>query len=178
MSDLSDVSGAIVIKSDQLNAEDFLGDITMDIVITKVEFHPTAQQQRLWIHSEGLQPFKPCVTMIKALIDIWGKDSRPWIGRTLTLYRKNDVNFGKQKNIGGVRFSHLSNMPNPTHEMMLTVRRGLKELHTFYRWEPTDFTAIIQQYKALGTKEKEAAMWANLTPPQQHAIQDSINGVK
>lgn len=177
MSDLSDVSGAIVIKSDQLNAEDFLGDVTMDIIITKVEFHPTAQQQRLWIHSEGLQPFKPCVTMIKALIDIWGKDSRPWIGRTLTLYRKNDVNFGGQKNIGGVRFSHLSDMQNPTHEMMLTVRRGLKELHTFYRWEPQDHTLIVKQFMAIDTQEKKDAMWANLTPPQQIAINKHITSV-
>lgn len=178
MNDISDLSGAIVIKTDQLNAEDFIGDITMDIVITRVDYKQGASQQPLSLHSEGLQPFKPCLTMIKALIEIWGKDGRQWVGRTLTLYRRIDVDFGKQKNIGGVRISHFSDMPNPVHKMMLTVRRGLKEEHTFYRWEPTDFTAIIQQYMALGTKEKEAAMWANLTPPQQYAIQNSINGVK
>ena len=169
MTNLADVSGAVVIKSDQINAEDFMGGLTMDIVITKVDYFQ-GKQQPLWIHSEGRQPFKPCTTMIKALMDIWGSDARPWPGRVLTLYRRDDVNFGSQKNIGGVRISHLSDMPNKSHEMMLTIRRGLKELHTFYRWEPTDYTQIINQWNSLTNKEDRDSMWNSITEPQRTAI--------
>lgn len=141
----------------------------MDIVITHVDFKKGANQQPLWLHSEGLQPFKPCLTMIKALVDIWGKDGRQWIGRTLTLYRRIDVDFGKQKNIGGVRISHLSHMPNPTHKMMLTIRRGLKEEHTFYRWEPKDYTAIVNQYLKT-PQDQQQALWETLNQQQHAAI--------
>lgn len=178
MNDISDLSGAIVIKTDQLNAEDFIGDITMDIVITRVDYKKGASQQSLSLHSEGLQPFKPCLTMIKALIEIWGKDGRQWVGRTLTLYRRIDVDFGKQKNIGGVRISHFSDMPSPVHKMMLTVRRGLKEEHTFYRWEPTDYTAIIKRFMAIGSQEEKDAVWVNFNEAQRTAINNSITGVK
>ncbi len=173
MNDISDLSGAVVIKTDQINAEDFMGGATMDIKITRVDYKKGAQQQPLSIHSEGRQPFKPCTTMIKALIDIWGIDGRVWIGRTLTLYRRDDVDFGKQKNIGGVRVSHLSDMPNPTHEMMLTVRRGLKELHTFYRWEPKDFTQLIKSYNETPEEQKQA-LWESYSEEQRNAIMESM----
>jgi len=173
MNDISDLSSAIVIKSDQINAEDFLGGLTMDIVITGVEFKKGAQQP-LSIHSNGRQPYKPCLTMIKALMEIWGKDGRLWIGRTLTLYRRTDVDFGKQKNIGGVRISHLSDMPNPTHEMMLTIRRGLKELHTFYRYEKQDHTAIINEFKKAKNQNERDSLWASYTESQRLAINEDF----
>ena len=177
MSNISDLSGAVVIKSDQLNAEDFVGDITKDIVITRVDYLPKDAQQPLHLHSEGLQPFKPCLTMRKALLEIWGADGRQWIGRTLTLFRRLDVDFGKQKGIGGVRISHLSDMPNPTHKMMLTIRRGLKEEHTFYRWEPKNYAPIIDQYMKTPADQQQA-LWNTLNQRQQDAINNSINGVK
>lgn len=176
MNDISDLSSAIVIKSDQLNAEDFLGLGSMDIVVTKVDFK-RGQQQPLWLHSEGRQPFKPCMTMIKALMEIWEPDGRKWIGRTLTLYRREDVNFGKQKNIGGVRISHLSHMKQPVIKMMLTARRGVKEEWTFYEWQPQDHTAIVNQYTNT-PQDQQPALWASLTNQQQEAINQAFKGAK
>lgn len=169
-----DMAGTIKPKSDQLNADDLItGPLTVGI--SGVRVVQGDQPCILDLDSPDLQPFKPCKTMRRLLILAWGNDGNQWVGKSMTIYRDESVKWAG-KAIGGVRISHMSDIPAAqTH--MLTATRGKREQYTV---QPLaiDYTAVIQQFTAIDTQEKKDAMWANLTPPQQIAINNSINGVK
>ena len=62
----------IVPKSDQLNAEDLL---TGPIVVTVQEVKQGTDDQPVHIViGDGRQPYKPCKTMRRVLIFVWGDD--------------------------------------------------------------------------------------------------------
>lgn len=105
------ISDMALAKSDQLNAEDLLGR-DMVIKITKVTKKDPKQPQPLWLHYEGDdgKPYKPCKGMIKILFSMWGEDETTYIGRLLSLYRREDVSFGKDRDIGGIRLNGMSNI--------------------------------------------------------------------
>ena len=106
-----DIAGTCVPKSDQLNAEDFL---TGPRVVTIAEVRLTdAPEQPLIIKlAGGLRPYKPCKTMRRLLLTAWGNDGALWVGRSMRLYRDPSISFGDQKEIGGIRISHLSHIPS------------------------------------------------------------------
>jgi hypothetical protein len=118
----------IAAKSDQLNAEDLIGGpITVRITGVKVN---TSEDQPVWIYFEGDngKPFKPCKTMRRLLIRVWGDDSATYAGRSMTLYLDPDVKYGGMK-VGGIRISHMTDMDGP-QSFYLTETRGKKKQHT------------------------------------------------
>lgn len=129
--DVSDLRSTIVPKSDQLNAEQLLGD-PMTVSITDVRIGSGAEQP-INVHYEGEngRPYKPCKTMRKVLIFAWGPDGREWIGRSLTLYNDPQVKFGGDE-VGGIRISHMTNIERDV-QVSLTATRGKKALHTIKR---------------------------------------------
>jgi hypothetical protein len=121
--DVTDLSGTIVPKSDQLNADDLIaGPIT--VTITKVRGGDKDQPVVLEIDG-GRQPYKPCKSMRRVLIFAWGKNGHAYVGRRLTLYRDPEVKFGGIA-VGGIRISHMSDIQNEL-VMPLTVTRGKRE---------------------------------------------------
>lgn len=110
---MSDMLQTIVPKSDQLNADDLIGDRKITITITKVKLSP-GEQQSVSISFEGDngKPWKPCLSMRRVLVSIWGKDSANYIGKKVTLYCDPKVVFGG-KEVGGIRISHMSNLDAP-----------------------------------------------------------------
>lgn len=120
---MTDFSDTIIAKSDQLNADDLIGG---PITVTLKKPAKVVGDQPMVLHYEGDKgkPFKPCKTMRRAIIMIWGKDGTVWEGRSMTLYRDPDVLWaGKPE--GGIRISHMSHI---TREIVLplTVTRGKK----------------------------------------------------
>jgi len=120
-----DMSQFIVARSDQLNADDLL-DAPRTITISKVTAAPDAAEQPVSIHYEGDngKPFKPCKTVRRIMVGVWGKDASKYVGRSMTLYRDPTVAFGGMQ-VGGIRVSHMSNI-DEKKTVALMVTRGRK----------------------------------------------------
>jgi hypothetical protein len=125
MNDDNDLSSTVIAKSDQLNADDLIEPIT--ITITRVD-KVSSKDQPVNIHSEGRQPFKPCLTMRRMLIAAWGKYKDQWVGQSMVVYCDPEVLWaGKAQ--GGIRVSHVTGIDKPISKM-LAVTRGRKAVFT------------------------------------------------
>lgn len=130
------LSDTIVTKSDQLNAEDLLLNNRV-IKITGVR-KVSDPQQPLILNYEGDngRPFKPCLTMRKALRFAYGDNPDNLIGKYLELYCDPEVKFGKEK-VGGVRIAGMSDIKG-TIRASFTETRGKKKEYVFKRIEGVD----------------------------------------
>jgi len=125
MSDNNNLRDTIVPKSDQLNADDLIAG-SMTVKITSVKRGDS--EQPIAIGLEGQRPYKPCKSMRRVLISAWGDDGSVWVGRSMTLYNDPEVKFGGVR-VGGIRISHLSNIPSDLN-MSLTSTRGKRAEYT------------------------------------------------
>lgn len=131
-------------KSDQLNADDLLtGPITVQI--TAVTRGNSEQPVSISI-SGGYQPFKPCKSMRRVLISIWGDNGAEWVGKWMTLYCDPTVKFGGVQ-VGGIRISHVSGIQNEISLMLTTTRSKRAE----YRVKP-----VVPQKTALEILQEAA----------------------
>lgn len=124
-----DLTPTITPKSDQLNADDLIsGPIT--IKVAGVKTYEDAGRIKAAISYEGDngKPYKPCVSMVRVLVIAWGKSGNDYVGRSITLYRDNEVMFGSER-VGGIRISHLSDISG-TLSIPLTVTRGKRKPYT------------------------------------------------
>ncbi len=167
----NDLSSTIVAKSDQLNADDLMEPIT--ITVTRVD-KVSAKDQPVHIHSDGRQPFKPCLTMRRMLISAWGKYKDEWVGRSMVVYCDPEVMWaGKEQ--GGIRVSHVSDIAQPVSKM-LAVTRGRKKLFTLLPMPAkADHSEIIATYSATPDGDEKTALWETLSQDQQGAIIDAFN---
>lgn len=112
MNDMIDMSRFIEAKSDQLNADDLIGT-TRTITVTRVV--GCDGDQPIAIHYEGDngKPFKPCKTIRRVLMAIWGKYANEYVGKSMTVYRDDRVMFGGLE-VGGIRVSHMSHLDKET----------------------------------------------------------------
>ena len=103
-----DMSKTIRANSDQLNAVDLMGGgevVTVKSVVIKL-----GEKQSKWIElEEDFKTFKPCLTMRRVIMDIWGGETNDHIGRKLVLYCEPTVLWGGQQE-GGIRISHASHI--------------------------------------------------------------------
>jgi len=115
----------IVAKSDQINADDFGPGETMDITIRDVKFGGGAEQP-VSIYFDGEEKaFRPCKSMRRVLVAIWGPDAKEYVGRSMRLYNDPEVTYGKLK-VGGIRISHMTHMDAPI-VLALTATRANKK---------------------------------------------------
>jgi hypothetical protein len=106
-----DMSAFIAPKSDQINADDLIGG-PITIRITRVSANEGSPEQPININFEGDEgkPFRPCKSMRRVMVHIWGADASKYVGRAMTLYRDPKVQFGGMQ-VGGIRISHMSDIP-------------------------------------------------------------------
>ena len=125
-----DLTNTIIPKSNQLNADDFISMGTLTIKVTSVSGNPDEPQQPVSIHYEGEEgrPYKPCKTCRRILVQVWGADSKAYIGRSMTLYRDEKVTFGAAA-VGGIRISHVSDIDKPI-TMVLTASKASRKPFT------------------------------------------------
>jgi hypothetical protein len=127
-----DMGQFIAPKSDQLNADDLIAG-PRTITVTGVSASPDAAEQPVSIHFEGDngKPFKPCKSMRRVMVSVWGPDAKQYAGRSMTIYRDPKVKFGGME-VGGIRISHMSHMKEPM-VLALTATRAKRAP---YRVEP------------------------------------------
>jgi len=170
MEDDNDLSSTVIAKSDQLNADDLVEQIT--ITVTRVD-KVSSKDQPVLIHSAGRQPFKPCLTMRRMLISAWGKYKDEWVGRSMVVFCDPEVMWAGKEH-GGIRVSHVSHISEPVSKM-LAVTRGRKKLFTLLPLvvEVVDHTEIILKFTDADQKAQDE-MWPTLHPDQQAAINEAF----
>jgi hypothetical protein len=99
----------IAAKSDRLNNEDLVaGPITIKVTGAS---RNGGDDGPINLHYDGDngRPFRPCLTMRRLIMRVWGPRVADYIGRSMTLYRDPTVTFGPDA-LGGVRVSHMSHL--------------------------------------------------------------------
>ena len=110
-------------KSDQIDADNLIGGITMDVTIKAVQRGPSNEQPLQLVLEETDKFYRPSKTYRRALIGCFGDEPSNWIGKRLRLVRNPDTMFGGVK-VGGVEVSHAS-IEAPM-VFMLQAKRGKK----------------------------------------------------
>lgn len=119
---MTDLSQTIAPKSDQLNADDLISG-PRTIRVTKVARAAEPDQPiAVFFEGDGGKPFKPCKSMRRVLVSVWGSDGTAYAGRRMTIYRDDKVQFGGMA-VGGIRISHVSDIAGP-QTLALTVTRA------------------------------------------------------
>jgi hypothetical protein len=117
----------IIPNSDQLNAEDMLaGPIT--VTVTGVEKGTPDQPVNILLEEFPGRAYRPCKTMRRVLIAAWGSDASVYVGRRMTLFNDQTVQWGG-KAVGGVRISALSDITQKL-TLSLTTTRGKRSPFT------------------------------------------------
>lgn len=118
------LADTIIPKSEQLNADDLIaGPITVTIEGVKRSSSP---DQPIDIMISGHRPFRPCKSMRRILISVWGDKGSEWIGQSMTLYRDETVKYGGVA-VGGIRISHVTGI-DKRRDLMLTSTRSKREM--------------------------------------------------
>lgn len=124
-----DMTKTIKPKTDQVNFDDFLGGKSLTINITDVK-GSDAKDQPVSIHFEGDggKPYKPCLSMRRVLVTVWGGDGKEYVGKSMTLYGDPNVVFGGIK-VGGIRISNMSHLKEEK-TILLTASKANKKPFT------------------------------------------------
>lgn len=127
-----DMSRFIAPKSDQLNADDLIGG-PRTITITKVTGNEGNAEQPVNVFFEGDEgrPFRPCKSMRRVMVKIWGPDASKYVGHSMTLFRDPKVKWGGME-VGGIRISHMTGIDS-TQVMALSESRQARKP---YKVEP------------------------------------------
>lgn len=170
----ADLSTTIEPKSDQLNADDL---ITGPRTIRVTDVRLLDSEQPVAIHFEGDngKPFKPCKSMRRVLVQVWGGDGNQYRGREMTLFRDPTVKFGGA-DVGGIRISHMSHLDKAV-TMALTVTRANRKP---YRVLPLETTAAARDpfpdALAAGREGRDAfkAWWKAASKDDRAAVQPRL----
>jgi hypothetical protein len=123
---MNDMSAVIVPKSDQWNADDFISG-PMTVTIKDVKIAPGTEQPVNILLEDSEKAFRPCKSMCRVLVHAWGPDASKYVGRSLTLYRDENVKWGGLA-VGGIRISHMSDLEG-AQTLMLTATKGSRKPH-------------------------------------------------
>jgi hypothetical protein len=106
---MTDMTSAIVPKSDQINADDLIsGPRTIrirDVAISAGADQPVS----IRFEGDDSKVWRPCKSMSRVLVAAWGPDAKAYVGRSVTLYRDPTVKWGGMQ-VGGIRISHMTNI--------------------------------------------------------------------
>lgn len=120
----ADMRPATLAKSDQINADDLIGSPITITVQRAVRYDRKEQPVEIHTVETPGRCYRPCKTMVRALVAAWGHDGDAWAGRRMTLARDPRVRFGADE-VGGIRVSHVSGLHGPMR-LSLAVSKGKK----------------------------------------------------
>jgi len=107
---MMDMLAVVEAKSDQMNAVDLLGGPkTIQITRVVVRKPDTDQPVSVFYEGDNGKPWKPCKSMCRVLLKVYGSDSKKYVGKSVTLFRDEDVTWAGRKE-GGIRISHMSDI--------------------------------------------------------------------
>ena len=116
-----DLSKTIIPKSDQLNADDLIAGAKIIKIRDIKGGSDEAQPVNIYFHGDNNKPFKPCKSVRRILVQLWGADGLQYIGRRLTIFRDDSVKWAGVE-IGGIRISHASHIENATRVLVTTAK--------------------------------------------------------
>jgi hypothetical protein len=182
-----DMSQFIVAKSDQLNADDLAGG-PITVTIERVTGNDSADQP-VSVHyvGDGGKPYKPCKSMRRVMVHVWGLDAKQYAGKSMTLRRDPEVMFGGMK-VGGIRITHMSGIDSE-RSMALNATRGKKALYKVLPLKDApqqstaqrDFSAELAQLKAVAAPGNTAALqdkWQEIGPDARKALAGELGALK
>lgn len=142
-----DLSKTIVPKSDQLNADDLISG-AKTIKIREIKGGGTDEQPvSIYFYGDENKPYKPCKSMRRVLVQLWGAESDNFINRKLTLYRDTSVKWAGVE-VGGIRISHASHIQEPTR-VLITMAKNTRKPVTIEPIAAVLITDIEKAKKAL-----------------------------
>lgn len=155
-----DLSNTIQPKSDQLNADDLIAG-TLLLEITNVRVSQGDQPISIdYVGGQG-RPYKPCKSMRRVLITLWGKDGEKYIGRKLVVFNDKNVKWAG-KAVGGIRISHMTDIAKD-ERIMLTETRGKRVSYTIQKLETEPLNKITaEEYNIFDKRLKEAETMADM----------------
>jgi hypothetical protein len=177
---MQDMNSVIVPKSDQINADDLIGG-PRTITIRDVQIKG-GQEQPVSIYFEGSdKAFRPCKSMCRVLVAVWGPDANLYLGRSLTLYRDASVKWGGME-VGGIRISHMTDMPGGALTMALTATKGSRKPFVVKPLaKPADTIAEARVKLTAASKEGMPALeaaWKAIAPNERQALKDELPALK
>lgn len=116
-----DLSKTIIPKSDQLNADDLIAGPKIIKIRDIKGGDDEAQPVSIYFYGDNNKPFKPCKSMRRVLVQLWGSDGLQYIGRRITVFRDDSVKWAGVE-IGGIRISHASHIPVATRVLVTTAK--------------------------------------------------------
>lgn len=177
---MSDMTQVIVPKSDQINADDLIGG-PRTITILDVQIKG-GQEQPVSIYFEGSdKAYRPCKSMCRVLVAVWGPDAKAYIGRSITLYRDPAVKWGGME-VGGIRISHMTDMPGGAMTMALTATKGSRKPFVVKPLaKPSNLIGEGREQLVEASKQGMPALeaaWKALTREQKIALQGEMPDLK
>lgn len=179
---MTDLTNTIIAKSDQVNADDLAGG-PRTIKITKVSADTSSSEQPIVIGIEGdSKVYKPCKTVRRLLVSVWGPNGNEYVGRSVTLYRDPTVKWGGME-VGGIRISHMSHIDKPV-TIALTATRGNKRPTTVQPLVVQDKTATdpyanyAKEFKRRLDNEPWQAVdswWSNTESEREGMAQERVD---
>jgi hypothetical protein len=168
-----DISKTIVPKSDQLNADDLIaGAKTIKIREIKAGADES-QPVNIYFYGDNNKPFKPCKSVRRILVQLWGADGLQYIGRRLTIFRDDSVKWAGVE-IGGIRISHASHIPNATRVLVTTAKnkRTPMTIDVLPLVELKDLAGAKKAIKENKTTLEAIVKQYDLTPEQIKELQN------
>jgi len=112
------------VDSTQLNSDDLL-TAPKTITITHLKQGQKDQPVEIYYGDPDGKCYRPCKSMRRVIIALWGSDTRQYVGRSMTLFREPSVKWGGQQ-VGGIQISHMTNIDKP-RVIPITISRGKKK---------------------------------------------------
>lgn len=180
---MTDMNSVIVPKSDQWNADDFIGG-PRTFTIADVAISPGADQPVAikFENGEG-KVWRPCKSMSRVLVHGWKADARAYVGRSVTLYRDPKVKWGGME-VGGIRISHMTDIDRAMN-VALTETKGKRAPFTVKPMPaPSGAPVVATPDPALLSEGRMAAergtaalgaWWGRLSPAEKTALKPALD---
>lgn len=184
---MQDMTQVITPKSDQINADDLIGG-PRTITIREVQIKG-GQEQPVSIYFQGSdKAFRPCKSMCRVLVAVWGPDANQYLGRSLTIYRDPTVKWGGME-VGGIRISHMTDMSGGAMTLALTATKGSRKPYVvkpMVQAKPAeaDQARLLASVRsrlmaaAMGGMTALEIEWKALTPDHRKALKDDLPKLK
>ena len=145
-----DLSKTIIPKSDQLNSDDLIAG-AKTIKIRDIKGGADENQPvSIYFYGDNNKPYKPCKSMRRVLVQLWGADGLQFIGKRLTIFRDDTVKWAGVE-VGGIRITHASHISEPK-KVLLTVARNNRRPTTIEVIPPVLISDIKKAKEAIDKK--------------------------
>lgn len=160
-------------KTDQLNADSLIGG-PITVTIIGVRGNDGAPDQPVSISYQGDdgKPYKPCKSMRRVMVQVWGADAKQYVGRSMTLYCDPEVQFGGMK-VGGIRISHMSHIDKPV-TMALTATKSKRKPFTVQPLKAAPAPQPPPKEPEVTPEDKAAYLRLLTSAPNLSALQDTF----